>query len=152
MPFIVLNFIALGQTIYEKTVTNFFYTLQYFGAPGGPTGPKFTSLGRVRQGSLYQPTKFNHLLTTSLWDMCCKSSSISSTAWPTDTQTTRMWANAHKNSLTTKKPLNYKCLVHQSFSELWNYTLLPLCAQIEQWTPVFQRGFQNETKLNLVGW
>jgi len=66
MPFIVLNFIALGQTIYEKTVTNFFYTLQYFGAPGGPTGPKFTSLGRVRQGSLYQPTKFNHLLTTSL--------------------------------------------------------------------------------------
>jgi len=39
------NFIALGQTVYEKSVTNFFYTLRYFGALGGTLGSKFTNLG-----------------------------------------------------------------------------------------------------------
>jgi len=38
------NFIALGQTMYEKSVT-IFCILQYFGAPGGPPAPKFTNLG-----------------------------------------------------------------------------------------------------------
>jgi len=43
-PLTVPNFIALGQTMYEKSVTNF-YTLQYFGAPGGTSCAKFTNLG-----------------------------------------------------------------------------------------------------------
>ena len=42
MPVITSNFIA---TVYEKSVTNLFYTLYYFCAAGGPPGPKFTSLG-----------------------------------------------------------------------------------------------------------
>jgi len=46
LPLIVPNFIALGQTVYEKKKRyKAFYTLQYFGAPGGPAVPKFTSLG-----------------------------------------------------------------------------------------------------------
>ena len=44
-PLIMPNFIGLGQTVYEKSVTIFFNTLHYFGAPGGIPGPKFTSLG-----------------------------------------------------------------------------------------------------------
>jgi len=36
-----------------------FYTLQYFGTPRGPPGPKFTNLGPdIQQGPLYQPAKF----------------------------------------------------------------------------------------------
>jgi len=35
MPLIMPNFIALGQTMYEKSVT-IFYTLQYFGASVEP--------------------------------------------------------------------------------------------------------------------
>ena len=59
MPIIMPNFIALGQTMYEKSVT-IFYTLQYFGAPGGPPVPKFTNLGPdVQQGPIYQPAKFS---------------------------------------------------------------------------------------------
>jgi len=38
------NLIVLGQTMYEKSITNF-CTLQYFGAPGGPSAAKFTNLG-----------------------------------------------------------------------------------------------------------
>jgi len=34
MPLIVSNFILLGQTMYEKNVTIFFYTLWHFGAQG----------------------------------------------------------------------------------------------------------------------
>ena len=50
MPVIVPNFIALGQTMYEKSVT-IFYTLQYFGTSGGPLGPKIIYLGGdVQQG------------------------------------------------------------------------------------------------------
>ena len=44
MLVIVSNFIALGQTVYEKSVT-IFYTLHYFGAAGGPLGQTFTNLG-----------------------------------------------------------------------------------------------------------
>ena len=39
------SFIAIDQMMYEKSVTNFFYTLQYFGAPGGPPELKFANLG-----------------------------------------------------------------------------------------------------------
>jgi len=38
IPLIVPNFIVLGQTMNEKSATNFFYALQYFGAPRGPLG------------------------------------------------------------------------------------------------------------------
>jgi len=44
MPVTVPDFMALGQTVYEKSITKFFYTLPYSGAPGSP-GPKFTNLG-----------------------------------------------------------------------------------------------------------
>jgi len=44
MHAIVSNFIVLGQTVYEKSVT-IFYTLHYFGAAGGPLRQKFTSEG-----------------------------------------------------------------------------------------------------------
>ena len=37
------NFIALLQTVYEKTLH--FYTLHNFGAPCGPLEPKFANLG-----------------------------------------------------------------------------------------------------------
>jgi len=44
----------------EKSATNFFYTLQCFGAPGGLPGPKFTNLGNdVQQGPEYQYAKFS---------------------------------------------------------------------------------------------
>jgi len=44
MPLIMPNFIALGQSGYEKSVTNFF-TLSLFWRSRGSPGPKFTSLG-----------------------------------------------------------------------------------------------------------
>jgi len=37
------NFIEIGQTSLEKSVTNIFYTLQYLGSPGGPPGQRVTS-------------------------------------------------------------------------------------------------------------
>jgi len=44
------NFIEIGQTSLEKSVTKIVYTLQYFGSPGGPPGPRVTSLRqRVHQ-------------------------------------------------------------------------------------------------------
>jgi len=53
------NFIALGQTTYEKSVAKNFYALQYFGAPRGTPVPQFTYLGDgVQQGPLYQAAKF----------------------------------------------------------------------------------------------
>ena len=44
MPLVVTNFIALGQTIYEKSVTKMFYSLRYFGVTGEPLGSKFNNL------------------------------------------------------------------------------------------------------------
>jgi len=45
MPLITPNFIAVGQMMYKKNVTKFFfYTFQYFGAPEEHV-PKFTNLG-----------------------------------------------------------------------------------------------------------
>ena len=83
MPLIVPNFILLSQTMYEKSVTIFFYTLQYFGDPGGPPGLKFTDLGPdVQQGPSI--AKFRPVLKTRLRDICCQISSISLTAWPSD--------------------------------------------------------------------
>ena len=38
MPLIVPNFVALGQTMNEKSVAIFFYIIQYFGAPGVTLG------------------------------------------------------------------------------------------------------------------
>jgi len=38
------NFIKIGETIFEKSVTKFLYTLQYFGSQGGPPGPHVTGL------------------------------------------------------------------------------------------------------------
>jgi len=80
MPLIMPNFIALGQTMYEKSVT-IFYTLQYFGAPGGLPEPKFTSRGLdEKQGPVYRSVKFPPVLTTRLRDICCQISSILLTA------------------------------------------------------------------------
>ena len=61
------NVISFRQTVYEKSVTNFFYTLHYFGAPEGPPGAMFTNLSRdVQQGSLYQAAKFRPVLKNHL--------------------------------------------------------------------------------------
>ena len=38
IPVIMINFIIVGQTVYKKSVTKFFYTLHHFGAPGDPLG------------------------------------------------------------------------------------------------------------------
>jgi len=79
-PLILPNFIALGQTVYEKSVI-IFYTLHYSGAQGGPSRSKFINLGHnVQQGSLYQPAKFRPVLKTSVRDICCEISSIPLTA------------------------------------------------------------------------
>jgi len=60
MPFIVPNFIALGQMMYEKAIQIFLH-LHYFGAQGAPRS-KFTDLGTdLQQGSLYQLNKFRPL-------------------------------------------------------------------------------------------
>jgi len=49
IPQTMPNFIDVGQTMYEKSVT-IFYTPHFLG-PQGPPGPKFTSLGSdVHQG------------------------------------------------------------------------------------------------------
>jgi len=54
------NFVALDQTTYEKSVTNFFYTLQYFSVQWGLPEPKFTNLGcHVQQGLIYQSAQFS---------------------------------------------------------------------------------------------
>ena len=62
MPVIVPNFIAFGQSVYEKSVTIF--TPFTFWRPRGPLGPKFTNPGgNVQQGPVYQSAKFRPVLT-----------------------------------------------------------------------------------------
>jgi len=39
------NFIEIGETTLEKSVTKIFYTLQYSGSPGEPPRPNVISLG-----------------------------------------------------------------------------------------------------------
>jgi len=39
------NFIEFGETTLNKKRHKKFYTLQYFGSPGGPLGPNVTGLG-----------------------------------------------------------------------------------------------------------
>ena len=55
------NFIEIGQTSLEKSVTKIFYTLQYFGSPGGPPRTKVTSLGR----GVHQPPLANGKISSS---------------------------------------------------------------------------------------
>jgi len=43
----VPNFITLGQTMYEKSATEIFYTIQYFGAPGNLLGQSSPILALV---------------------------------------------------------------------------------------------------------
>jgi len=53
---------ARSNNVREKRY-NFFYILQYFGAPEGPPGPNFTSLGPdIQQGPFYQTAKFRPTL------------------------------------------------------------------------------------------
>jgi len=58
-----------------------FYTLRYFGAPGGPPGPKFSNLGSdIQQRPLYQFAKFRLVLRTPVRDTySCQILSISLT-------------------------------------------------------------------------
>lgn len=66
MPLIVPKFISLDQTMYEKNVI-IFYTILYFGTPGGPPAPKFTNLGNiVQRGPDYQCAKLRPILRTCL--------------------------------------------------------------------------------------
>jgi len=81
---IVSNFITLGQTMYEKSVTNFCYPPVNFGTRGGPLWTKFTNLGNdIQPGSVYECAKFCPILTTCIWDICCQTSLILLTAWQT---------------------------------------------------------------------
>ena len=74
------NFIAVSQTVYEKSVTNFLHPLLFW-RPRRTHWPKFTSPGGdVEQGPLYQATKVRPFPTTPVPDICCQSSSISLTA------------------------------------------------------------------------
>ena len=58
-PLIVPNLIAIGKTMYTKSIQNNFHILQYFGVPGESHGLKFTNLGTdIQQGPLYQCAKF----------------------------------------------------------------------------------------------
>jgi len=59
LALVVLYFIALGQTVYEKSVT-IFHTLQYSGAPGGPLGQSSQSCPwcMQQQVPIYQSSKF----------------------------------------------------------------------------------------------
>jgi len=113
-PLTVPNFIELGQTVYEKSVT-IFYTLQYFGAPVGPSVSKFTNR------PLYQVAKFSHILKTPVRDICCQSSSISSTAWPSDTQTKTVNDIVSAYHAATKK-VKSQSLFHWSCRELLDQT------------------------------
>ena len=55
MPLVVPNFIVLGHTVYEKSVTENFYTRHYFGASGGPLWPKFTAISLPNFVTCWQP-------------------------------------------------------------------------------------------------
>jgi len=48
---IVPNFIEIGETTLEKSVTKYFYILQYFGSQGDPKGPNVTGVC----GGVHQP-------------------------------------------------------------------------------------------------
>jgi len=67
----MLNFIALGQTVYENSVT-IFYTLHYFGAPErdplGQNSPIWVVM-YSKVLSINLPNR--RFLTTRLQDMCC---------------------------------------------------------------------------------
>jgi len=126
-----------------RSVTNIFYTLQYFSAPGGPSGPKFTNPGNdVRQGPLYQSAKFRPLLTTGLWDICCRSLLISLNVWLTDRQKTsasvKEWCmspHGITGPLDRNEPnLGNKCRLARSltlpnFVMRWRKSVLP-----QKWT------------------
>jgi len=71
---------ARQNDVLEKRYKNILH-LQFYGAPGGPPGPKFTNLGPdAHQAPPYQPAKFRPVLKTPLRDNCFKISSISLTA------------------------------------------------------------------------
>ena len=71
------NFIEIGEITLEKSVTKFLHPDYYFGSPGGPPGPKVTSLGGgVHQPTRYLPAKFRTVLTTPFRYICCQTSSI----------------------------------------------------------------------------
>jgi len=77
MPLIVPNFIALVQTMYEKSVTKIFYTFSILDLRGGLSAPQFTNLGPVvQQGPRYGCAKFRLVLKTRLRDIRCQISSI----------------------------------------------------------------------------
>jgi len=81
MPLIAPNYIALAQTMYEKSVSlHFVYTLLYFCAPGEPPVPKFTYLGTDgQQGPDYQCATLRFLsFCQPVYEICqCPSMSMS---------------------------------------------------------------------------
>ena len=60
------NFIEIGETTLEKSVTKNFHTLQYFGSPGGPPGPKVTGLSC----GVHQHVSALHVATTIDRQIC----------------------------------------------------------------------------------
>jgi len=61
------NFIEIGETTVEKTVTNFFLHPSYFGSLGGPAGPNVTGLG----DGLYHPPPLATYKISSRFDDPC---------------------------------------------------------------------------------
>ena len=123
IPLTTPNFVAVCQTVYEKSVT-IFCTLQFLGAAGDPDPwVKVQQSGWWRTArSLYQADKFRPLSTTPLGDICCQSSSILWTAWPTDRQTDRqrkkniMVALLHRATITNCK--RYSPAFHAATNKL----------------------------------
>ena len=76
LPVIVPNFVALGQTVYEKSVTIFLNSALFW-------RPKRTHWVEVHQSRcsciaspFIQPDKFRPVLTSLVQDICCQISSI----------------------------------------------------------------------------
>ena len=69
MPVIVRNFIALGQTVYEKSVTNFCYTLYYFGVPEGDLLGHSSSIWVVMYSKV---PSINFSNFTPFWKSCLR--------------------------------------------------------------------------------
>jgi len=142
-----------------RKVLQFFYTLQYFGAPGGLPEPKFTSRGLdEKQGPVYRSVKFPPVLTTRLRDICCQISSILLTAWPTTNrirhvsayhmgrqkascQLMRKWKSASElkfNNITIVYAFEKnRSVIVQSRSCIVHHCDFVLQCPVEHWSPPF---------------
>ena len=88
-PPIMPNFVEIGQTTLEKSVTKICYTLQCFGSPWDPLGQGSPVWVVGYTNPFYLHAKFRPVPTTPLRDICCQTSSILLSVWPTKTYSKR---------------------------------------------------------------